>query len=161
MDIIGYEGLYKIYDDGRVFSVGANKFMKPQINGRGYYHVSLSKNKNSKTIRIHILVALHYLGKRPIGYDTDHIDRDKLNNKVSNLRYISKSDNSKNRYVFGKIPYRYISKRGNGYQIYIIENFKVIFNKSSIKWSLDDAIKVRNEAYIKLGIEIDDCINQN
>ena len=78
-------------------------------------------------------------------------------NNVSNLRYISRSDNQKNKYVTGKFPYRHISKQGNGFQIKIKKNYEKIFYKCSRKWTLEDAIKVRNEAYIKLGIEIDDA----
>ena len=162
MDIIGYEGLYKIYDDGRVFSVRRNIFVKPQ-NTNEYYYINLHNiyNGGRKHITIHSLVALHFIGERPIGYDIDHIDKNPLNNHVSNLRYISKSENQANKYVVGKIPYRHICKyKECGFQIKIIENFKVIFYKSSIKWSLDDAIRVRNEAYIKLGIEIDDVIRK-
>ena len=158
MDIIGYEGLYKIYDDGRVFGIKRNKFIKPQLSARGYYRIGLYVNQKRNNKSIHKLVALHYIGEPPIGFEVDHIDRDKLNNNISNLRYISRSENQKNRYVYGKISYRYIYKIGNGYGIRIPEKRKIIFRKSSIYWTLEDAIKVRNEAYIKLGIEIDDAI---
>ena len=90
--------------------------------------------------------------------DIDHIDRNHLNNNVNNLRYISRGDNLKNKYVVGKIPYRHISKSGNGFQIGISKNSSLIFKKRSRKWTLEEAVKVRNEAYIKLGIEIDDAI---
>lgn len=158
MDIIGYEGLYKIYDDGRVYSFYSNKFLKPGISSAGYYMVNLCKNLKKKNIKIHNLVATHFIGERPIGMDIDHKDRNPFNNNVNNLRYISKSDNQKNRYVIGKIPYRYINKNGNGYRIGIKENGKYIFQQRSIFWTLEDAIKVRNEAYERLGIQIDDRV---
>jgi len=159
MDIIGYEGLYKIYDDGRVFSVRRNIFLKQEITF-GRYFVKLCKNNIKKINKIHILVATHYIGERPVGLEIDHIDRNPLNNNVSNLRYISKSENNKNKYVIGKIPYRHITKFRNGFSIQIKKNGKFIFNRCSIYWTLEDAIKVRNEAYIKLGIEIDDAIRK-
>ena len=81
MDIIGYEGFYKIYDDGRVFSVRSDKFIKPFIS-RGYYTFSLYKNGKRKNIRIHILLATHFIGERPIGMQIDHIDRNPLNNPI-------------------------------------------------------------------------------
>ena len=67
------------------------------------------------------------------------------------------SENQKNKYVVGKIPYRHIYKNGKTYDIKIYKNGKTIFRKSNFKWTLEDAIKVRNEAYIELGIEIDDA----
>ena len=158
MDIIGYEGLYKIYDDGRVFGIKRNKFLKPLFNKSGYYYIALSKNNEAEMLRLHKLVALHFIGKNPIGLEIDHIDKNRLNNNVSNLRYISRSENQANKYVVGKIPYRHICKFGNGFKIAICRNGKNIFQKNSRKWTLEDAIKVRNEEYIKLGIEIDDAI---
>lgn len=158
MDIIGYEGLYKIYDDGRVFGVKNNNFLKPSDAGKLYYTVNLYKNGKLQKQFIHTLVATHFLGKRPIGLDIDHKDRNRLNNNVNNLRYINRSENCKNKYVYGKIPYRHINKYFNGYGVTITENYKSIFSKSSSKWTLEDAIKVRNEAYERLGIEIDDRV---
>lgn len=52
------------------------------------------KRKN-KTIYRHTLVAETFLGKRPEGMAIDHIDNDKENNKLSNLRFISITDNNK------------------------------------------------------------------
>jgi hypothetical protein len=158
MDIIGFEGLYKIYDDGRVLSVRRNKFLKQGIDRGGYYLVALCNKGKTKWPRVHTLVATHYIGERPPNLQTDHIDRDKSNNNLSNLRYISRSDNQKNKYVTGKVPYRHIGVKGNGFEIRIKKNYKVIFYKCSRRWTLEEAVKVRNEAYIKLGIEIDDAI---
>ena len=48
-----------------------------------------------KTIYIHTLVAETFLGVRPEGMVIDHIDGDKSNNNLSNLRYATVEDNSK------------------------------------------------------------------
>ena len=154
MDIVGYEGLYKIYDDGRVYSSYSNKFLRPINNKFGRKMVCLYKNGKAKTIKIHNLVAQHFIGERPIGLEIDHIDRNPLNNNVNNLRYITRSENEKNKYVKGKIPYRHITESCYGFK----KNKKRIFKKNSSKWSLEEAIKVRNEAYERLGIEIDDRV---
>jgi len=161
MDIIGYEGLYKIYDDGSVYSLYNNRFLKLCIDSSGYLRANLCKNGKNKTTRVHKLVTRHFIGERPNGMDIDHKDKNKLNNKISNLRYVTRSENMKNKFVSGKIPYRNIGECCNGFRIDIWLNRKCIFRKCCRKWSLEDAIKVRNEAYIKLGIEIDDSINQN
>lgn len=51
--------------------------------------------RNGKTIYIHHLVAESFIGVRPEGLVLDHIDGDKTNNHVSNLRWISVSENCK------------------------------------------------------------------
>ena len=44
----------------------------------------------------HHLVAEQFIGKRPDGLVIDHIDRDKLNNNICNLRYVSQNINMRN-----------------------------------------------------------------
>ena len=46
---------------------------------------------------LHHIVAETYLGKRPAGLVIDHIDRDKQNNSISNLRYVTQQSNLLNR----------------------------------------------------------------
>lgn len=66
--------------------------IKPFKLTKGYLGISI----NGKTEKIHRLVALHFIGERPYKLEIDHIDRNKNNNKVSNLRYISGKENVKN-----------------------------------------------------------------
>lgn len=56
-----------------------------------------------KTIRlmVHQLVAECWLGPKPEGLELDHIDRDSCNNDYRNLRYVTHSEQMKNR-VLGK-----------------------------------------------------------
>ena len=46
---------------------------------------------------IHHLVAEHFIGPRPEKHIVDHIDREKYNNDVSNLRYITQQKNCCNK----------------------------------------------------------------
>lgn len=46
---------------------------------------------------VHTLVCLAFKGERPAGYHTDHKDGDRLNNTVSNLHYVTRSQNMRNR----------------------------------------------------------------
>jgi len=62
------------------------------LNGR-YRAVKVIR----KTIPVHTLVACAFLGPRPEGLEIDHIDRNKLNNRANNLRYVTHEDNQKNR----------------------------------------------------------------
>ena len=66
--------------------------IKPFKLTKGYLGIDINK----KTEKIHRLVALHFIGERPTNLQIDHKDRNKNNNKVSNLRYISGEENIKN-----------------------------------------------------------------
>jgi len=61
------------------------------INSNGYLSVKL----NNKNVSIHSLVAKFILGERPKDYVINHKDGNKLNNKASNLEYVTIAENIK------------------------------------------------------------------
>ena len=166
MDIIGYEGLYKIYEDGRVWSIKRNKFLKPSVRRDGYYFVNLCKKGKVKPKCIHRLLAFNYIhnpDKKPF---VDHIDRNRLNNNISNLRWVTSSENNINTKVQGNIQHRhiYITNTKNGKYNYKLLNIRITRNRKLLlhksfncsKYSLEEVVKIRNKYYIEFGIDIDD-----
>ena len=109
---------------------------------------------------VHRLVALLHVPNLDKKEQVDHIDRDKRNNNVANLRWVSNGENGINKSVSGTIPYRHIGyqKTRNRFMIQIKRNKKSIFRKAMPvnKYTLDDAVKARNKQYKILGMEIDD-----
>jgi hypothetical protein len=101
--IKGYEGSYSINTFGDVFSwkYKRKKQLKRNINLSGYQYYCLSLNNNVKTITVHKLVAQTFISERPENMQINHIDGNKLNNSVSNLEYVSASDNIKHAYKNG------------------------------------------------------------
>tara|TARA_S200002703_G_scaffold62704_1_gene54457 strand:- start:295 stop:792 length:498 start_codon:yes stop_codon:yes gene_type:complete len=100
----GYEGYYKVSNFGRVMSKhgGKEKILKPGTNTGGYKMVILSKNGTAKNHRVHILVAKAFLppcpgnhGVSSFDWQIDHIDGDKANNRVSNLQWLTRIENSR------------------------------------------------------------------
>ena len=55
-DIKGFEGLYAITEDGRVWSYLSNKWLKLEISSIGYYRVQLRKDGRTYRFLIHRLV---------------------------------------------------------------------------------------------------------
>lgn len=72
--------------------------LKPSTCNKGMYcTVSISR----KTIRVHKLVALTFLGPCPDGFEVNHIDGDKTNNSIENLEYVTSRQNQLHAYRVG------------------------------------------------------------
>ena len=87
---------YKISSKGRM----TNKKDKPKKNSLrdGYVRFSsLIINGVKKNITSHILVMRYFVGDRPENYHIDHINRNKQHNCLCNLRYVTASENQKNK----------------------------------------------------------------
>ena len=89
---------YEISSHGRVRNAKKKNILKAAINKNTKYHfVSLTKDKVAKCITIHRLMACAFLAN-PTGLRVvDHIDRNKNNNHISNLRWTTYSQNNFNR----------------------------------------------------------------
>lgn len=72
------------------------KLLIPSITRDGYKQVGLCDTQ--KAIHIHTLVMMTYVGPRPDGKQIDHIDRNKANNRLENLRYVTRQENMANSY---------------------------------------------------------------
>ena len=94
-DIRGYEGLYQVSNLGRVKSIPRERtkggILKPLKDTTGYLSVNLYKNGKIKRYKIHRLVANNFL-------EVNHKDGNKLNNNLSNLEYVTRSQNILHRF---------------------------------------------------------------
>lgn len=102
-DVVGYEGLYMVSNLGRVRSMlgrfRGNGILKQTLSG-GYPTVSLYKNKKRKNGFVYQLVAGAFL-KNKSGSEIAHLDGDKLNNNLTNLRYVSHLENIRHKLIHG------------------------------------------------------------
>jgi hypothetical protein len=90
----GYDN-YSVSNLGNVRNDRTNRILRPGLSSVGYLTVVLYQNGTKSTKYVH-LVASVFIGEAN-GRDIDHCDRNRLNNHVSNLRYVSKSDNCRNK----------------------------------------------------------------
>ena len=97
-DIRGFEGLYRVSNTGKVYSVRRNIILKPKTDRYGYYVVGMWKGKSKHHTTVHRLVADAFIDN-PNGYNVvNHLDCDKKNNNVSNLEWTTVQKNTKHAY---------------------------------------------------------------
>ena len=106
---MGHEGRYEVSNKGRVKSLGRNvkskaggtafikeRILKPRISVHGYLRVALSGGKKKEYPHIHTLVARAFIGKRN-GKQTNHLNRDREDNRPENLEYVTCRENATHR----------------------------------------------------------------
>ena len=98
VDIIGYEGKYKVSNKGRIISIKKKPMvMKIQTDRYGYNYIKLTRNGKGIKHKVHRLVASAFIpntGQLPC---INHIDGIKINNTVDNLEWCSVAQNNKHK----------------------------------------------------------------
>ena len=102
-----YEGWYEISDWGNIKRVRTGpgifvgRILRQSLDGDGYHQISLSKLGDIRTIKVHKLVMLSFIGPRPEGKQINHKDGNKDNNHLDNLEYLTQSENMTHAYDTG------------------------------------------------------------
>jgi hypothetical protein len=126
-DVPEYEGLYQVSNYGRLksFKCGKEKILKGSLRKDGYiqYTLNWKEYKKRNVYLVHQLVAMAFLGHQPCGLKlvVDHINDDKLDNRLENLQVVT------NRYNVCKTQGKYSSqykgvyfdKKNNKYRAFI------------------------------------------
>lgn len=106
-DIPGYEGMYQASNTGKIKSltriVNSSYGSKMRITGKikklyqhpnGYVYVGLSKNGETRSCRVHRLIAMAFIENKSNLSDVNHKNGKKNDNRLSNLEWCSPSQNS-------------------------------------------------------------------
>lgn len=129
-DVPGYEGYYAISKSGEIYSYPNKrhdgKLIKQGFNGNGYLIVTLCRN-GKRTLATHQIMGMTYLGKRKKGYDINHKNGVRTDNRLENLEYCTRFQNNcfcgpkKN----STSKYKGVSKDGNRWRSKIYVGGKV------------------------------------
>lgn len=99
-DIKGYEGKYQISNTGTLVkydgAVSSFVEVKPHLDYTKHLRVDLYKNKSRQRTSIHRLVAQAFIPNPLNKKEVDHIDRNPQNNRVENLRWVTRGENMRN-----------------------------------------------------------------
>ena len=140
---------YLIYENGDVLNIAKGILMKSRIRF-GYKIVDLTNDKGiRKSMRVHRLIGLAYIPNPLNKPCIDHIDQNKSNNHLSNLRWATYAENSQNikqPNKNNKLNEKYISiinKKGYKYYRFVKEFNKK--NHEKLFKTLEEAKKYRDE----------------
>ena len=142
MDIIDNEKNYTIDKNGTIYSKIKNKIRKQQETIHGYKSIDLISDGIRKKYPVHRLVAIHFIPNPKNKPCVNHIDGNKHNNNVSNLEWVTYSENEKH-------SFEKLGKKAHNSKITMIKNIKT--GKEDIFESLNKACEFTGAIPVNAG----------
>lgn len=111
-DIPGFEGYFQVSDMGGVRRIAHSDQYRRKANlgpatfkpnKRGYWEVMLARPKFRRLYLVHRVVMLAFVGPCPEGLQVNHKNGDKRDNRLSNLEYVTGSENMRHASAMGKL----------------------------------------------------------
>lgn len=117
--VSGAEGYYEVSNLGRIKRVKqgtglcvAGRIMRPSFSRRGYASYTIRCGHQPKSRFAHVMVAEAFIGPCPDGKEINHIDADRANAALSNLEYVTHSENVRHSVNLGRWHKHGVGLRG-------------------------------------------------
>ena len=157
--IEGYEN-YIIFEDGVLINTNSGRIMKPSLTLEGYYQFGLFNNGKKKSVRRNRLIGIAYIPNPDNKPFLDHINRDRTDDRIENLRWATHSENMKNQICRSNTGLQFIYKINmKTYKQGFLYRFNI--NRPELKYNycnkdLQPVIEFRNKFCAENDIEFND-----
>jgi len=143
IQIKNYEN-YEVNAIGDVRNIITGRIMKQSLDIDGYLRISLYNNGKVKTFRVHRLIGIHFIPNPDNKQCIDHINRNRTDNTLVNLRWATQMENTQNQSLHkdNKLKEQHICPDHNSYRFHICRNY--ITHTKTFK-TLDEAKNYRDE----------------
>jgi len=137
---------YELFADGRLYNHWNKNFLKCHPNSSGYMRYEVQNSPHKKKFFVHKLLATYFISNPCEKYfiEVDHIDNNKTNNDIANLRWLTRNMNQQNRKMNKNKKFKHKNiyiNAVNHYEIKIKRNGNCYCKTLP---TLDEAIKQRN-----------------
>ena len=151
--LINFDNYY-IYDDGRIYSIKVKRFLKPTYTIDRYLKIELrDNNKKRKYFRVHRLVYEAFNGEIPEGYEIDHINGFRDDNRLENLRMLTKLENKQIKHhleIYKEVEkIRYIKNKDKKKEYYQKHKEEIKIKDKERYMKNKEKIKIKNKEYRK------------
>ena len=92
--VYDFTGIYKVSNNGQVMNIKRKSLLKDFQHKSGYHTIALSKDGLTKTFLLHRVVACSFHPNPDKKHFVNHIDRNKSNNNVNNLEWVTIHENN-------------------------------------------------------------------
>ena len=161
--IKGYEKLYEVSNKGRIRNT-RNKVMKTYIINSGYKAIKFTVNGKRTSHLIHRIVATTFLDNFESLPEVNHINENKLDNKVENLEWVSSAQNKQHSLKSGTYDKIYttcntLGKKNNCKNHSNYHN--VTFHKGRNKWAATIRVGGKNMFPKRFNTEVEAALHVN
>jgi hypothetical protein len=161
--VIGFEKLYEVSNKGRVRNT-RNKILKTYKTNSGYDALKFTVSGKRTAHLVHRLVAKAFLTNPKSLKEVNHIDEVKSNNSLTNLEWVSSSQNKQHSLKSGNYIKIFETKNSLGKK-HLPDNHSkyhnVTFHKSRNKWAATIRVNGKNMFQKRFDSEKDAALHVN